>query len=198
MAIEKQRRFCYDVHMDKIYEMEYAGRVYSWRLIRSDRRTLALQIREGEILVRAPKRASLPMVQEFVLSHGAWIEKTTARQQRDILSVPADEEERKRLRKKAGEVLRSRAAYYAKQMGVTYNRIFIKEQKTRWGSCSTGGNLNFNWKLILTGDEQLDYVVVHELAHLKQMNHSPQFWQEVEKILPDYKERRRRLKAFRP
>ena len=198
MAIEKQRHFCYDVHMDKIYEMEYAGKVYPWRLIRSDRRTLALQIREGEILVRAPKRASVSMVREFVCSHGAWIEKTMARQQRDALPEPANEEERKRLRKKAREVIQSRAAHYARQMGVTYNRIFIKEQKTRWGSCSTSGNLNFNWKLILTGDEQLDYVVVHELAHLKQMNHSPQFWQEVEKVLPDYKERRRRLKEFRP
>ena len=82
-------------------------------------------------------------------------------------------------------------------MGVTYNRIFIKEQKTRWGSCSSSGNLNFNWKLILIDEELLDYVVVHELAHRKQMNHSQQFWQEVEKILLDYKERRRRLKEFR-
>lgn len=84
--------------------------------------------------------------------------------------------------------------YFAPLVGVTYNRIFIKEQKTRWGSCSSLGNLNFNWKLILLDEELLDYVVVHELAHRKQMNHSPAFWAEVERILPDWRERRRWLR----
>ena len=79
-------------------------------------------------------------------------------------------------------------------MGVTCGRISIREQKTRWGSCSGQGNLNFNWKLILMPPEILDYVVVHELAHRKQMNHSPAFWAEVERILPDWRERRRWLR----
>lgn len=197
MAIEKSGGFCYYGHMEKIYETEYAGTVYSWRLIRSDRKTLALEIREGEILVRAPKRATVAVIREFVNSHGLWIAKTMARQQEQYRPEPVDEEEEKRLRRRAGEVIRERVDCYAEKMGVTYNRVFIKEQKTRWGSCSCRGNLNFNWKLILTGDEQLDYVVVHELAHLKQMNHSPQFWREVERILPDYRERRKRLKNYR-
>ena len=81
-------------------------------------------------------------------------------------------------------------------MGVTYGRITIRAAKTRWGSCSGAGNLNFHWKLILMPDEVLDYVVVHELAHRKQMNHSPAFWAEVEKVLPDYRERRRWLKNW--
>lgn len=197
MTIEKSEYFCYHGHMEKLYETEYAGTVYTWRILRSDRKTLALEIREGEILVRAPKRTTVRVIREFVSAHGAWIEKTMARQKERFRTEPMDEAEEIRLRRKAGEVIRSRVDYYAEKMGVTYNRIFIKEQKTRWGSCSSRDNLNFNWKLILTGDDQLDYVVVHELAHLKQMNHSPQFWQEVEKILPDYKERRRRLKNYR-
>lgn len=195
--IEKKNCFCYHVHMEKLYEIEYAGQVYFFRILRSDRKTIALQIREGEILVRAPRRASTGMIREFVDSHGAWIAKTMERQSRQTVPKMLDEAERKRLRQRAGEMIRERVEYYAPEMGVTYNRIFIKEQKTRWGSCSSSGNLNFNWKLILIGEELLDYVVVHELAHRKQMNHSPQFWQEVEKILPDYKERRRRLKEFR-
>ena len=196
-AIEKKSCFSYHVHMEKLYETEYAGQVYFFRILRSDRKTIALQIREGEILVRAPRRASTGMIREFVDSHGAWIAKTMERQSRQTVPKMLDEAERKRLRQRAGEMIRERVEYYAPKMGVTYNRIFIKEQKTRWGSCSSSGNLNFNWKLILIEEELLDYVVVHELAHRKQMNHSQQFWQEVEKILPDYKERRRRLKEFR-
>lgn len=104
---------------------------------------------------------------------------------------------RKQNRELARQRITRRVEYFAPLVGVTYNRIFIKEQKTRWGSCSSLGNLNFNWKLILLDEELLDYVVVHELAHRKQMNHSPTFWAEVERVLPDYRERRRRLKECR-
>ena len=79
-------------------------------------------------------------------------------------------------------------------MGVSYGSITVREQKTRWGSCSAKGNLNFNWKLVLMPEEILDYVVVHELAHRLQMNHSTEFWDEVDKILPDYRKRRQWLK----
>ena len=92
-------------------------------------------------------------------------------------------------RQLAGKEIKQQVAYYAGKMGVTYNRIFIKEQKTKWGSCSSRGNLNFNWKLVLMPPEILDYIVVHELAHRIQMNHSPAFWMLVEKVMPDYKRR---------
>ena len=78
-------------------------------------------------------------------------------------------------------------AYFAKQIGATYGRITIRNQKTRWGSCSSKGNLNFNCLLMLAPSEVIDYVVVHELCHRKEMNHSKAFWSEVEKVLPDYK-----------
>lgn len=95
---------------------------------------------------------------------------------------------KKWFREYARQILSKKAEEYAEIMGVSYHRIAIKEQKTRWGSCSSKGNLNFNWKLILMPDFMQNYVVVHELAHLKQMNHSKAFWVEVEKILPYYKQ----------
>ena len=87
-----------------------------------------------------------------------------------------------------------RAAYFAGIMNVTYGTLRLSSARTRWGSCSARGNLNFHWKLILMPPEILDYVVVHELAHRKEMNHSARFWAIVESVLPDYKERRQWLK----
>ena len=86
-----------------------------------------------------------------------------------------------------------RVRYYANVVNESYARVFIKNQKSRWGSCSSAGNLNFNWRLMMAPLTVLDYVVVHELCHLKQMNHSKEFWEEVEKTLPDYKERKKWL-----
>ena len=85
--------------------------------------------------------------------------------------------------------------HFAKIIGVDYGTITIRMQKSRWGSCSAKGNLNFNCLLMKTPDEVIDYVVVHELCHRKEMNHSPRFWAEVEKIIPDYKKRRSWLKT---
>ena len=98
------------------------------------------------------------------------------------------------LAKQAKKIIPLRVAYYADILGVNYGRIAIRSQKTRWGSCSAKGNLNFNCLLMLVPEEIMDYVVVHELCHLIELNHSSSFWSEVERILPDYKERRKWLK----
>ena len=86
--------------------------------------------------------------------------------------------------------------YYSKIMNVTVGRVTIRNQKTRWGSCSFKGNVNFNYNLYYMPEELLDYVVVHELSHRKYMNHSQSFWCEVEKYCPEYKLCRRRLKDY--
>ena len=98
-------------------------------------------------------------------------------------------------RAKAKSYIPARVSYYARQMKVSYGKITIRDQKTRWGSRSSSGTLSFNWRLMLAPKEVLDYVVVHELAHIKQMNHSKAFWAEVEKITPDYKIYREWLKV---
>ena len=86
-------------------------------------------------------------------------------------------------------------AGWLKLVGVQYGRITIRNQKTRWGSCSSKGNLNFNCLLMLAPPEVLDYVIVHELCHRKEMNHSPRFWSEVAKVIPDYKKHEKWLKT---
>ncbi|WP_139120944.1 M48 family metallopeptidase [Fervidobacterium thailandense] len=90
----------------------------------------------------------------------------------------------------AERVLRERVNFYASRYGFSYNRLFIKDVKTRWGSCSSKRNLSFNWRLVMAPLEVIDYVVVHELTHLIIPNHSAEFWKKVERVIPDYRERR--------
>lgn len=162
----------------------------SYEIIRSRRKTLALQIdKEGKVLVRAPLRYPTAGIAKFVERHEPWIEKklSEVKLRQSLLPVLSAEEERA-YREKAGRVLAEKTACYAERMGVTYGRISIRRQKTRWGSCSSKGNLNYNWKLMLCPERVQDYVVVHELAHRKEMNHSKAFYRIVEEIIPDYRE----------
>lgn len=99
-------------------------------------------------------------------------------------------------KKMARNIFKERTEFYSKLIGVTVNRIFIKEQKTLWGSCSSKNNINYNWKLIMAPLEVLDYVVIHELCHIIHRNHSKDYWQEVEKYMPQYKEKLKWLKEY--
>lgn len=114
--------------------------------------------------------------------------------QKEVFVKPITQEETETLAQEALEDLPARVKYYAPLVGVTYGRITIRNQRTRWGSCSSKGNLNFNCLLMLCPPKIRDYVVVHELCHRREMNHSARFWAEVEKILPDYKEKQKWLK----
>jgi predicted metal-dependent hydrolase len=169
-----------------------------YELIRSNRKTLTIQVKpDGSVIVRAPVRLAKYGIAKFVKDHETWIfaQQEKLEKYHENMHVITDEERQEGILQ-AKKIFPERTAYFAERMGVTYNRITIREQKTRWGSCSSAGNLNFNWKLVLMPSELLDYVVVHELAHRKEMNHSPRFWAVVEKELPDYHERREKLKKM--
>ena len=97
-------------------------------------------------------------------------------------------------KKEAEEKITKRVEFFAKKYGFKYNQIKIKDNKTNWGSCSVKKNLNFNYRLIFLKEEEMDYVIVHELCHLREMNHSKKFWAEVEKIIPEYKKIRKNIK----
>ena len=165
-------------------------------LVRSSRKTLAVQIRaDGTVIARAPLRMPKDRILCFLSEKASWIRMQQGRMQerekmRQQARIHLDAAQEKELRERAKSVLAQRTAYFARQIGVTYGRITVRDQKTRWGSCSQTGNLNFNFRLILAPLEVLDYVVVHELCHRRQMNHSAQFWQEVAQVLPDYRKRK--------
>ena len=166
----------------------------SYQIIRSDRKTIAIQIQpDGKVLVRAPKRMRMDDIRRFVESKAGWIEKHLSNSTLPNLEKFSDQEI-KALREKTRELVTERVAHYAPLIGVMYNQIAIRSQHTRWGSCSSKGNLNFNCLLALVPIEVLDYVVVHELCHRKELNHSDRFWNEVARILPDYKIRKKWLK----
>lgn len=168
--------------------------MYDYRVIRSDRRTAAIQItRDGEVLVRCPRRMPEAEIRRLVADKSAWIERhLSALTEPDAPALTAGELDV--LKRRAREVIPARASHFAPLAGVTYGNITIRSQKSRWGSCSSRGNLSFNCLLMLAPPEVLDYVVVHELCHRLEMNHSPRFWAEVERVLPDYRVRRKWLK----
>ena len=160
-------------------------------IIKSRRKSFSMEIKpDGRVIVRAPLRAPKYMINAFIQKHEAWLSKRLQRlkvsDNEGTASGTLSASELLALKNKAKEIIPLRAAYYASLLGVTYDRITIRQQKTRWGSCSLHGNLNFNCLLLLTPPEVLDSVVVHELCHLKEMNHSRKFYDEVLSIYPDY------------
>lgn len=163
-------------------------------IIKSNRKTIAIEVRQDlRVIVRAPKRASNREIMKFVEQKQDWIAKHLAYMQiryeetRRVKEKQFTDDDIRKMKDEAKRVIPDRVKYYAGIMGVTFGKITIKNQKTRWGSCSSKGNLNFNCLLMMTPNKVRDYVVIHELCHLKQMNHSKMFWAEVEKVMPDYK-----------
>lgn len=166
----------------------------NYDIIRSCRKTIAIQIqRDGRVIVRCPNRMSEREIGLFVQSKSNWICKHISKfKEKDAEKL--NTEEIAFLRKQTAELVHKRVEYFAAIIGVSYNRVSVRVQRSRWGSCSSKKNLNFNCLLALVPADVLDYVVVHELCHLKQMNHSARFWSEVRKVLPDYELSKRWLR----
>ena len=153
---------------------------------------------DASLLVRAPLGVSEESILFFLEGHRTWIETRRGKLLERIESMPSGALSNEEIRKLADEAVQDipkRVRHFAPLVGVSYGRITIRNQKTRWGSCSAKKNLNFNCLLMLTPPEVRDYVVVHELCHIREMNHSARFWAQVERVLPDYRVQVRWLRA---
>ena len=162
-----------------------------YTLIRSDRRTIGLEVTpEGELIVRAPRFASRAQIEGLLAERADWIARAkaraAAREQAADEAGPLTAGDLKALAARAKEYLPGRVEHFAAALGVDYGRVTIRAQRSRWGSCSPQGNLNFNCLLMLTPPEVIDSVVAHELCHRRHMDHSPAFYAELRRVFPDY------------
>ena len=166
-----------------------------YEIIYSSRRTISLSVKGEELVIRAPFGTREERIEKLIYEHSAWIEKQLKKQAQKAKNHPEPSaEEEAKLRKLAKEMLPAKTEHYAKIMGLKYGRITITGAKTRFGSCSSKGNIAYSFRLMSYPREAVDYVVVHELSHLVEMNHSKRFYKLVESVLPDYKERAKLLK----
>lgn len=171
-----------------------------YEIVRSNRKTLAIYIRpDGRVEVRAPLRASKTDIDGIVLKKLNWIEATRtsmAARQEAKRTIRLTEQEEDRCKKQAKAYLLQKCRHFSAYMELRHGAVKINSAKTRWGSCNRKGDINFTFRLLFLPEEVIDYVVVHELAHLKEMNHSPRFWNVVERTMPDYRARRKKLREL--
>ncbi len=163
---------------------------------RSDRRTMSMEITaQGELLVRAPRRASDQAIRKFVSEHTEWIAAARSRwAARKAAHPEPTDAQREAMIRRAKEILPPKVRQYAALMGVQPTRITITGARTRFGSCSGKNALSFSWRLMDYPDEAIDYVVVHELAHIRHHDHSRAFYDFVASVMPDHQRRRGLLK----
>ena len=175
------------------------GENKKYTIIKSFRKSYSITVeRDGTVTIRAPFFMSERRIREIFEERKEWIEKAQKRianrTERLNSLTPITSDEIDSLKAGAKPIIEEKVRLFADKIGVKYGKITIRNQKTRYGSCTAKGNLNFNCLIMLMPEKIIDYVIVHELCHIKEMNHSRRFWNEVESILPDYKERRKWLK----
>lgn len=190
--------------MESTLRIKYQSAVYelTYRIVRSERKTLSVSIQpDCTITVRAPLSVSDSQIRRFLIEKQHWLITKYLEAKQKQEAIPCSDltdTQRAALTRRyidaAKEYFPKRVAYFHQFTGGTYSRITIRDQKTRWGSCSSKGTLSFNWRLMLAPPAILDYVVVHELCHLRHMDHSPAFWQAVGEVFPDYASARKWLR----
>lgn len=171
-----------------------------WTLKRSfnTRRLWITVQRDGSVVVTAPHQATISAIEQFIRNKAAWIARAVARmtKYKNDIFLPRDRRSYLAHKETARGIINGLLAQYAPKYGLTHKRVFIKNLRRNWGSCSEVGNLNFNYKIALLPLELAEYVVVHELCHLVHFNHSKEFWALVAQEIPDYTQRRNAMRKY--
>jgi predicted metal-dependent hydrolase len=178
--------------------MDTAGADIGYRIRRSvrARRLRIVVYRDGAVVVVLPRGTSVATAERFVRDKASWIRKNRERFRREPRDVApgGGHGDFLRHRESARVLAHARIAHFNGIYGLRFSAITIKNQRTLWGSCSRGGNLNFNYKIALLPPPLADYIIVHELCHLAAFDHSKKFWALVSRAIPDYAARRRALR----
>ena len=174
-----------------------AGQEIEYELL-SSRQARKMRIEVGVNGLKVVKPVFVPFIfiEQFIKSRAVWIIKNLAVTRTYVSPPTISKDELIILKRRAAHLILARLEFYNQSYGYKFKSLSVRDQKTRWGSCSRLGALNFNCRLALLPENLLDYVAVHELCHLKEMNHSAKFWTLVERTIPDYKERRKKLHSF--
>ena len=169
-----------------------------YNIIHTKRKTIAICVKnDGSVVVKCPKFVSKKVINEFVNEKKEWIEKERNKIINSLNSkIVIDSQTEFELKKKAVDVIEKKVNFYSKIINVNPNKIVIGNAKSYWGYCDAKNNINFSWRLMLASDRAIDYVVVHELTHVKYHNHSKEFWNAVCKVIPDYKVLKQELKEL--
>lgn len=152
--------------------------------------------RDASVVVTAPKRASTELIERFITEKSSWIQEKREQFLRNPIQIQKLKGNYTRDKEIARKIVEAKVAQYNKIYNFPVKKIVIRNQKTRWGSCSRKGNLNFNYKIALIPERLAEYIVVHELCHLGEFNHSKRFWNLVAQTIPEYKELRKELKKI--
>ena len=164
-------------------------------VIYSDRKSIGIKVKNGRVTVRAPRGTKMAYINDVVKKHNEWIKNALIREsQKRQIYEELTESQINNLKVQAKAYFEEKCAYYAKLMSLKYEKLSITGAKTRFGSCSSKKSISFSYRLMLYPEEAREYVIVHELAHLAEMNHSERFYRIVERYMPDYKYRKKLLK----
>ena len=169
------------------------GQSWSYFLENRPGRSLRLEIKDGKIYLFKPRWVAEKSAQEFLVSRRAWLERTLKKEREQIPLLPLSPQECLVFKEK----LEARLEHFNRFYNFSWRQISVRHQTARWGSCSAGGILSFNSRIQRLPENLQDYIIVHELCHLGEANHSSSFWALVARVVPDYKERRQQLKQYR-
>ena len=154
--------------------------------------------RDGSVRVTKPRRVSTRDVESFLQKCADWIQRARARSKAlpKTSKIELPKRQYGRFKKSTADFAHTRLQHFSKQYGFSYHKLSIRNQKSRWGSCSRKGDISLNYRIIFLPERLADYIIVHELCHTREMNHSKRFWALVAMAIPDHRERRKEIRRY--